>query len=315
MGVAQAPGRIGNDPGFGGTPRLGASERIYAGLLRAYPSAFRRRYEDEMVLLFADQLRDARAASGAAGTTVTWFRTVLDLVSSAIGEHFRKDRTMAQSLTTFEPSRTMRLLGLIGVTGAGLLLMAFITFAPFENVAINTIRLLAFGLSGVAISIAFYGRQARISPLLALASTAAVVIAGLWYTLWDVVSLGLTSRYSGTFGWIGVFASLALWVTPTFYGAAMLRIGAAWQGMSKWRARVTRVAALLLLGSFMAVAGDDHWGLVDSEAFGQTWTTIALLGVLLNGAGWLLLGAVLLLGRSGDRGHSGTFLRTTNTTA
>ena len=95
MGVVQAPGRFGGEPDFGGTPRQSLSERVYSGLLRAYPRTFRTRYADEMVLLFGDQLRDARAARGAGGITITWLRTLLDLASSAFGEHLRKDRTMA----------------------------------------------------------------------------------------------------------------------------------------------------------------------------------------------------------------------------
>lgn len=301
MGVAQAPGRVGSDRGFDGAPRSSASERIYASLLRAYPSAFRRRYEDEMVLLFADQLRDARAANSGGGVAATWVRTLLDLLSSAIGEHLRKDRTMAQSLATFEPTWSMRLLGLFGLIGGVLLLWAFVSWNPFVDQGNNLIRLLVFSLAGAAIAIAFYRRQAAVAPRLALVATGAVVIAGAWYATWLLLSPGVRSPFSGTYGLVNFLAGLALWLSPVLYGAAMLRIGAAWQGMTRWRAVATRLGAVLLLGSSVAWLGDDRLGLVDSEAYGELFQAIALTGVALNGAGWILLGAVLVLGARGTR--------------
>ena len=301
MGVAEAPGRFGSDPGFGDEARPGRSERVYTSLLRAYPRAFRARYQDEMVLLFADQLRDARAANGAGGVTTTWIRTLLDLVSSALGEHLRKDRTMAQSLATFEPTRPMRWLGLFGVVGAVLLLFAFISWTPFESLAVNTIRLLVFGMSGAAIAIAFHARQAPASPRLAAVATGAVVIAGVWYSAGNAIGFFVESPFSGTWGFLGALAAAALFGTPTLYGAAMLRMGVAWQGMSKWRAAATRVAAVVLLGSALGIAGNDRWGLTQEETFGWLWSQLALLGVFFAGAGWALLGAVLVSGRSGAR--------------
>lgn len=301
MGVAQAPGRLGTDPGFE-APRQSRSERVYAGLLRVYPRAFRTRYEDEMVVLFGDQLRDARAANGAGGALSTWFRTLLDLASSAIGEHLRKDRTMATSLATFEPTRTMKLLGAFALVGGALLLLAFFTWTPFADLAVNTVRLLVFGLSGAAIAIAFHGRQASASPRLAFAAAGAVVAAGAWYTLGTVLGAFVEHPNAGAFGFMGALAAAALFTTPTLYGAATLRIGVAWRGMSKWRVVVTRVAAIVLLGSFLAVAGNDRWGLMDDPTFGWLWSQLAVLGVFCAGAGWLLLGAVLL---SGGRGRSG----------
>ncbi|MBI2780937.1 MAG: hypothetical protein HYX55_03945 [Chloroflexi bacterium] len=300
MGFAQAPGRFGTDPGFD-APRSTRSERLYAGLLRAYPRAFRSRYGEEMVVLFGDQLRDARAANGAGGVTTTWFRTLIDLASSAVGEHLRKDRTMATSLATFEPTRSMRWLGLFGVVGCVLLLFAFIRWSPFESLAVNTVRLLLFGLAGAAIAVAFHRRQASVSPRIALVATSAVVIAGAWYTAGTALGSFVENPFAGTFGFIGALAAAALFATPTLYGLAMLRIGAAWQGMSKWRAAVTRIAAVVLLGSFLGVAGNDRWGLTDDPTFGWAWSRLAVLGVFFCGAGWGLLGAVLVSGGRGAR--------------
>ena len=128
MGVAEAPGRSGRGHGLGAAPPRSRSEAIYAGLLRAYPPEFRARYAEEMMLLFGDQLRDARAADGGGGAIATWFRSLVDLASSAVGQHLRKERTMAQSLATFEPTRTMKVLGAFAVAGGALLLLAFVTW-------------------------------------------------------------------------------------------------------------------------------------------------------------------------------------------
>lgn len=293
MGVAEAPGRFGSDPGFGAESPLGRSARVYAALLRAYPRAFRVRYGDEMVLLFGDQLRDARTTKGGGGVAATWFRTLIDLASSAVGEHLRKDRTMAQSLATFEPTRMMRLLGVVGVIGAVLLLWAFISFNPFQDQRVNSVRLVLFALAGAAISLAFHRRQALAAPTLALLTTAAVVIGGIWSASWVILSNGVLSPNMGTFGLIGLFANIALWVTPTIWAIGMLHTGAAWQGMSPNRARLTKLGVSLLIGSVVAWMGDDRLGMVDS-LWGEMWQAVAITGVALNGVGWLILGIVLI---------------------
>ena len=72
------------------------SERIYRKLLLAYPRSFRDRYEDEMVRLFLDQLRDVDAADGAGQRAALWGRSVADIASSAPSEHLRKESTVAK---------------------------------------------------------------------------------------------------------------------------------------------------------------------------------------------------------------------------
>jgi hypothetical protein len=174
-----APGRYGAD-GLGDEHRPSLSERVYGALLHLYPAGFRARYRAEMVVLFGDQLRDAEAGRGTGGVAATWIRTLIDLARSAVGEHMRRDGTVAHSLATFQPTRSMRWLGLFGMLGAFLLLWAFISFNPFADPALNNIRLILFALAGAAISLAFYERQAQLAPTLALLTTAAVVIGGTW---------------------------------------------------------------------------------------------------------------------------------------
>ncbi len=280
--------------GFGNDPRVTMSERAYAGLLHLYPSTFRARYRDEMIVLFGDQLRDARAGSGWGGVGATWLRTLIDLAASAVGEHLRRDRTMAQSLATFEPTRSMRLLGLFGVVGAVLLLWAFTSFNPFQDPDVNRIRLLVFALAGAAISLAFYRRQALVAPTLALLTTAGVVIAGAWYVTWLMLSSSVESPHIRTFGLVNLFATIALWVSPAIWAIGALHIGAVWQGMSRTPALATKAGLWILIGSIVAWMGDDRLGLIDS-LWGEMWRAIAVTGVALNGIGWLILGAVLLV--------------------
>ena len=270
---------------------------FYRALLRLYPAAFRERYSDEMVVLFGDQLRDARSGRGTGGVATTWLRSLVDLVANAMGEHIRKERTVAQSLATFEPTRGMRLLGLFGVVGAVLLLWAYLSWDPFTNETLWTIRLVVFALAGAAIALAFYRRQAQAAPTLALLTTAFVVIASIWYAAWIVISLNVERPFIGTFGLVGLFAGIALWTSPTVWAIGLLHTGAAWAGMSRGLALATRIGTILLVGSIAGWLGDDRLGMVDS-LWGEMWATVALTGVAVNGLGWLVLGAVLVVGRS-----------------
>lgn len=195
----------------------------------------------------------------------------------------------------------MRLLGLVGLAGGILLLWAFISFEPFETRAANMARLITFALGGAAVAIAFYRRQARVARSLAFVTAGAVVVSGVAYATWVVLALWVESPFSGTFGALNFWSNVALWLTAAVYGAAMLQIGSAWQGMPRWLGVATRLGAIALLGSSFAWTGDDRLGLVDSEQYGQMWSKIALTGVFLSGAGWAILGAVLALGNRSAR--------------
>ena len=300
MGVLQAPGQFGPGGALDGEPRLGPSERLYASLLWAYPHAFRKRYRDEMVVLFGDQLRDARAGRGIGGVFAIWIRTLMDLLTSAAGEHLRRDRDVAHSLATFEPTRSMRMLGLFGILGAALLLWAFISFNPFQDPAVNRVRLVLFGLAGGAIALAFYRRQALVAPTMALLATAGVVIAGIWYAATVIVSTGVDHPFIGPFGFVTLLAGMALWITPAIWSIAMLHTGAGWQGMTPTRTLVMKVGLSVLIGSIVGWIGDDRLGMVDS-LWGEVWQTVALVAVALNGVGWLILGAVLVVPGRGPR--------------
>jgi putative ABC transport system permease protein len=63
-------------------------ERVYRGLLRLFPRAFRDRFEADLLQLFRDKQRTA-AAKGIAANLVFWFRLLIDLGVSAAAEHRR----------------------------------------------------------------------------------------------------------------------------------------------------------------------------------------------------------------------------------
>jgi hypothetical protein len=73
------------------------SERVYRWLLRVFPGAFRAHYEEEMVRLFLDQLRDARGSGRTRDRAGLWLRSVGDVLSSAPAEHLhREEKTVAK---------------------------------------------------------------------------------------------------------------------------------------------------------------------------------------------------------------------------
>ena len=291
MDTARVPGRSRSES---------LSSRLYTGLLRVYPTEFRRRYGAEMALLFTDQLRDAVRPSALARV---WLRGVVDVASSAIGEHLRRDRTVARSLATFEPTRSMRLAGLLAVVGGVLLLWAFYSWDPFSDRPVNSARLILFFSAGIAVSLAFHGRQAAVRPRAARTATGAVVLFGAWNVLWVVLAWNHSSPFIGEFGMLGFIAMFLGWLAASLYGAAMLIISAAWLGMGRWAATATRVAAgMLTVAGVMATFGMDRFGLLRSEQYGELFTALALLGVAGVGLAWLLLGLVLLVGgrRAGE---------------
>lgn len=204
---------------------------------------------------------------------------------------------MARSLATFEPTRPMRVAGLLAVAGGVLLLWAFYSWNPFSDPRVNGIRLLLFWSSGVAAALGYHGRQAAVRPRLARMATGAVVLVGAWNLLWLLLAWDRSSPFGGEFGLIGFVGGLLGWLAASFYGAAMLVIAAAWLGMGRWAAAATRMAAgLLVVAGVVATFGMDRLGLTRSEPYGELFGTLGMLGVGGVGLAWLVLGLVLMVG-------------------
>jgi hypothetical protein len=78
-------------------PQLATARRVYWRLTRAYPRLFRQAYGPQMLQVFSDQYRAARAASGRGSLTRFWLRTLGDLVSSAAREQVDQFRSFAMN--------------------------------------------------------------------------------------------------------------------------------------------------------------------------------------------------------------------------
>jgi hypothetical protein len=82
-------------------------ERVFRRLVRLYPSSFRAKYEDQMLGLFADQLRDSRMSDSPFAVTRLWADTLIDLIATAPRQHLRKDAPMLQPVESADTSVTV----------------------------------------------------------------------------------------------------------------------------------------------------------------------------------------------------------------
>jgi hypothetical protein len=90
--------------------------------------------------------------------------------------------------------------------------------------------------------------------------------------------------FAGDNGMVFFYAGLATWIADTAFGVVTFRLGA-----------VTRWGALVLaIGSALAILGMDRLELT-SEANPTIFGPLGLIGVALNGVGWILLGLDLVL--------------------
>ena len=220
--------------------------RLYRRLLRLYPSAFRARYEDEMVRLFEDQLRDVRAAGEPAGIARLWLRVLGDLAVTAASERAGRDRTVAHSLST-APSTSSRVLGLLGVVGGLLLVAAFVPGLPWTQ-ELTQLRLVAFNVGAIAIATAVHRRQVPVAPRASLVAAGAVALANAWYLAMIVLSIGrpVFPDPDPEFRQVAFWAGVAMWWADAAFG------------IFTWRLRsATRLGAgaLLSMGRNSRVAG------------------------------------------------------------
>jgi capsular polysaccharide biosynthesis protein len=86
---------------------LAVSQKIYGGLLSAYPPAHRQEYGPAMAQLFRDQARDAWNESQAWGMVKLWLRVLPDLINTSITERlaaFNPRKSMSDKMTAlFRP--------------------------------------------------------------------------------------------------------------------------------------------------------------------------------------------------------------------
>ena len=262
---------------------MSAGERFYEVLLRLYPAPFRLRYETEMVQLFGDQLRDARTAEGQAGVVATWFRAIGDLVTTAVGERLRGDGGVGRSLEP-PPTPAMRLLGLIGLLGGAWFVAWLLPFVPWGPPGLN-LRLAVFNLGAITTVIAYSGPLMRTAPRLSRVIVTIAVMANAWYLAMYLLSLGRPQPPAPDqdFRVIWFYAGVAFWWADAAFGVVALRL----RGLARWG------ALALAVGSPFAFLGIDRLDLTTGP-FRDIVIPLSLVGLTLNGVGWLVLGSTLV---------------------
>lgn len=262
-------------------PERPVALRLYRALLTLYPAAFRARFGDEMVQLFADQLRDARVAGSPTGVAGTWFRSLGDVVSSALSERLSEDRLVAHSLTA--PSASTRLLGIAGVIGGLAVLAAFIVQQLiFEDQPwLITVRLLLFSVGAIAVVIGLRRRRPETSRVGALESTVgwATILANAWHAGMVLLPVVGWAPFAGDNHMVAFLAGLALWIADAMFGFVVARHGGFRRG----------AGLTLALGSILALLGIDRLGLASGD-MAALFGPLALVGQGLGGFGWLFLG-------------------------
>lgn len=177
------------------------------------------------------------------------------------------------------PPASSRLLGLLGILGGAVLLAAFLPFIPWTADFIN-LRLALFNIGAMAIVVAVHRRQAPVAPRLALLAAVPAFLANAWYL---AMIVGVVARPGepgvGDFGPVVFTAGAAMWLADAAFGLVILRLGV-----------VTRWGGLALtVGSVLAFSGMGNLELVTGP-YADLFVPLALIGVGLNGLGWILLG-------------------------
>ncbi len=255
--------------------RAGIGERLYRRVLRLYPTEFRDRFSDDMIQLFHDKLRDARAGRAPGGTAGAWFRMLGDVAGTAPSEHLRRNRTMAHSLAA-SPSIQARALGIAGILAGLATLIVYIVELPAVASGVRLILLLVGSLAIVA---GVHRRQASVAPVLARIGAGVAIVGVGWYLVMSLISMLARTGSGGAFGVTYFLAGIVLWLSIGLFGLVTLRNGA-----------VTRLGAFaLVIGAPLALSGIDRLGLA-SEAAPTIFNALSQVGIAVVGVGWILLG-------------------------
>jgi len=257
--------------------RPASQERVYRALLRLYPQPFRSRFGDELVQLAGDLLRDARDARANRGVGRMWLGLLLDVAMTAPAEHLEQ-RRVAHSLTRPAPA-VMKALGLLGILGGLLLVVAFVPDLPWSWLVFN-LRLVLFEVGAIAVIVAVLSlRPSRWRwPMLLVGATAA--LANAWHLVMTIMFVNRPQPPApdAEFRPIYGLAAMTMWFADAAFALVAFRLGVA----SKWG------SLSLAVGSILAVTGVSGLGL--TQLLGDLAEPVTLVGVALVGLGWVLLG-------------------------
>jgi hypothetical protein len=182
---------------------------------------------------------------------------------------------MAHSLAT-SPTISSRVVGLAGILGGVVLLAALvIDIAP----GLNNLRLVLFNVGAMAVAIGVYRLQAPAAQTMSLLGAVPALLANAWYLAMVVLAMGRLHPFAGDFGLVFFAAAVALWLTDAWFGFVTLRLGS----VTRWG------AVALAIGSILALTGVDRLELT-SPANPTIFGPLSLVGIALNGIGWILLG-------------------------
>jgi hypothetical protein len=182
-------------------------------------------------------------------------------------------------------STTNRALGAAGVVGGTVLVAVFLPL-PAWDASVNVIRIALFNLGAIAVIVAATRRQASATTRIALVIAAAAVISNAWYLAMVLIGLGRPQPPEPDPGFrlVEFYAGLAMWLADSAFGWVTLRIGV----LTRWG------SVFLAVGSLLAILGMSHLELT-SPANPTIFGPLSLVGIALNGVGWILLGADLVI--------------------
>ena len=242
-------------------------ERVYRALLQLYPPEFRQRFGDDMVQLFHDRLRDARAGRVRGGVAGAWLKLLVDVAATAPSEHLRRTRQVAHSMSSARLIEA-RLLGILGVIGGGALLTAFVLDVPS---GLTALRIAVFNVGIIAVVIAVLrGGAVRPSVPVLVAGLAAIAANGLYAVM------VMADIHPGA---VPLWTGVALWLTTALFGVVALRR----DGLTRWGALAVAV------GGVLALTGIDRLGLV-SAASPTIFDPLSQAGIGLVGIGLIVMG-------------------------
>ena len=180
------------------------------------------------------------------------------------------------------PSAAVRLAGLLGIVGGVALVGVFVVSIPVD---VNTVRLVLFNLGAIAVAAA---TAIVLAGRLVMVVAGATIAANAWYLAMVVASTVASIPIGpGAFGVVGFWAGLSMWIADAAFGVVGFRLGGS--------ARLGAIA--LTVGSLLAVLGMDRLELT-TRANPTIFLPLSLVGIALNGAGWIVLGAWLLTRRA-----------------
>lgn len=257
------------------------STRLFQTLLILYPRSFRRDYSREMTLVFRDTCRQTIYRQGTTGLLELWLTTLLDLFSTALAERLAE---VTQMSTT---ALFTRISGLVAAVG-GVLLLILVYGEFILGGAGETLGFLmpVYGLC-VAIGVAGFYILGQYDEPTSRVGLGLAFIGGLIVTAGLILLVLLDSEPGWTTWVLGMFIyEIGLVV---FGGSAFKH-----KPLPRWNTLPLIVGVLALVTNFAGMI----FGTADNEIYFAIW-------LLVNGLGWVALGALLMLGDKRASYHTG----------